>query len=221
MTNPAVKLEDTFIGEENMGVLIHEFQEGATMSHLRCENSLRAWPVERLFVEDGKSLLYHHLQQPQLTKVIDGRKRPYVNIKRKRKDRDSMRQSKKDKLLLMENVALINTKDCCRQKCCQYFDRELAMTIRKKHWVKSFQDRKDEKIQAILNALHLVGGERVLGLEGTTICLEAWRLIHGYGKSQFAEQKKFVMAGVRISSHGPEIKAKDVCQRRCHKHMRQ
>lgn len=85
------------------------------------------------------------------------------------------------------------------------FNREVARHLREKHWAKSYQMRKEDEINAIVNALHDVSGRVIVGMEGTNgrgVCLEAWRVIYGKGRSQFYELKKMVRAGANMCIHG-------------------
>ncbi len=76
------------------------------------------------------------------------------------------------------------------------------MALRQKYFDKSFQMRREYCISAIANSLQLVEGEKIVVVEGKPICLEAWRIIHARGKTQFYDLKRLVMAGIRDSTHG-------------------
>ena len=103
---------------------------------------------------------------------------------------------------IYESVLLISTKTCCGNQCCQHFDRDLALLIRKKYWEKTFEMRKEYEMTAIRNALQLEGAQNIVVVEGTAICLEAWRILHSRGKSQFSELKKMVKGGLTDPAHG-------------------
>ena len=198
--NGSAKLGGVVLGISHVGILFFELLEEASQDHLRFRDSLRAWPIDRLVASDGK-LLSFHMDQDVIMKKAYGGKRRYVKIRRAHKSRPSS-ISTKEKALSKDEIRMISTKDCCGERCCQYFDINLVKMIRERYWAKSYESRKEEQINSIVNTIHLKSGESVVVLEGKTICLEAWRQIHFLGRSRFYETKNAVQVGVRIPNHG-------------------
>jgi len=140
--NSLVKLGDTQFGDTHVGILIVDFIEGATQDHLRHRDCLKAWRIDHLIAADGKLLSYHNDRQSDVGSLSQGSgKRSYVHVTRKRKI-ESSNVTKRDNSLSKEGVLKINTEVYCSERCCQYFDRDLALTIRKKWWEKSFRERR-------------------------------------------------------------------------------
>jgi hypothetical protein len=155
--------------------------------------------MDRLIASDGNLLISHH--KPLGQESINRKTRSYVRKIRKKKI-PSLILSKKEKALCSDEILLVHTKECCSQGCCQHIQREVVRTVRERYWSKSYEDRKQEQINAITNTLHLVDGEKIVVLEGIAVCLEASRLIHNLGRTQFYTTKNAVIKGVKIPTHG-------------------
>lgn len=194
-------LEGIELGNTHLGILFVDLMDGATRSDLKFHQAMKAWEMDRLIADDGKSMAYHRAGQVPSVKDASSRKRSYVSITRATKA-PSASLTKKETCLTLEDVGQIASKDCCSQGCCQHFPRRIALEAREKFWAKSYAMRKEDEIKAIVNALQLTTGEKILVIEGRAVCLEAWRIIHGRGRSQFYELKKAVRHGLRISTHG-------------------
>jgi len=155
----------------------------------------------RLIANDGKSMAHHREGQAPSVRDASSRKRSYLTKTRTLKT-PSASLPKKESCLTLAAVAQIAAYDCCSQGCCQNFPRKRAQEAREKFWAKSFALRKEDEINAIVNALDMTTGEKVVVIEGIAVCLEAWRIIHGRGRSAFYELKKAVRNGARVSTHG-------------------
>lgn len=199
--NPDVVLEGIQLGDKYVGIMITKFTSGATLAHLKYKDCLVAWEILRLIAPDKKTLSYHHDNQKLELKDVATGKRSYVHRMRPRK-KPRLIQSRKEKCLALDDILMISTKNCCRQRCCQHFDRKIAQGVREKYWKKSYKDRKEEAILAIQTCLGTDNREELIGLQGVIVCLEAWRIMHGKGQTQFNQLRKMVRAELEISEHG-------------------
>lgn len=117
--------------------MITEFIDGATLEHLRYRDCIVPWPLERVITLDGKLLAYHYAHQALDGRDAQSKKRSYVCKLRSRKKPQS-NVSRRDTALSPESILSISTKLCCKRKCCQYFDCDLALVVRERYWDKTF-----------------------------------------------------------------------------------
>jgi hypothetical protein len=97
----------------------------------------------------------------------------------------------------------VSSKQCYAEKCCQMFDWEDTVRIRRKFHSKSFAVKRETGF-SVLGQLHDLPGKRkkFITLANCDVCENAWYIIHGLSRLAFFLYKSAVRAGSVSGCHG-------------------
>jgi hypothetical protein len=132
------------------------------------------------------------------------KKNPYrFNVCRKLLRSDDCATTKIHYKTSPEEVRKVSSVRCYTEKCCQTFDWEDTMRIRRKFHSRSFAARR-ETGYSILGQLHDLPGKhkKFITLANRDICENAWYIIHGLFRSAFFLYKSAAKAGSINGCHG-------------------
>ena len=121
------------LGDDNIGIGIEtSFDSEVNMSiNDICSINLISWPIKRVTMMDGKSLLQYeelhkinelqdmHIERAILVEPLS-KKRKYCFTTRKPKI--SKNPSKRSKQVSLASIQMVSCIDCCAKSCCQYAD---------------------------------------------------------------------------------------------------
>jgi hypothetical protein len=136
---------------------------------------------------------------------LDGvKKNPYrFNVRRKLLRSDDCATTKIHQKTSPEEVRKVSSVRCCAEKCCQTFDWEDTVRIRRKFHSGSFAARR-EIGYSVVGQLHDLPGKRkkFITLANRDVCENAWYIIHGLSRSAFFLYKSAAKAGSVSGCHG-------------------
>ena len=201
---PDDHFQETVLGPDNVGVTVLDVFVGgeSIMTHER-------WPIVECSFPNGRSLKetleyfasLPHDEDPLA--YLGGRpKARYRFIVRSAST--ILRESQYAWKTTDEEVRRVSAQRCCDNCCCQIFPSESTLLVRKKFWVKSFEERREYGI-AVGGQLHTVDGNRkqkYITLEGAEVCGTAWYIIHGLLKSTYHNYIDKYKQGVVSTTHG-------------------
>jgi hypothetical protein len=116
---------------------------------------------------------------------------------------DNCTTTKLQRKTSLDEIRKVNSKRCCAEKCCQTFDWEDTVRIRRKFHSGSFAARCETGFY-VLGQLHDLPGKRkkFITLANRDVCENAWYIIHGLSKSAFFLYKSVARAGSISGCHG-------------------
>jgi hypothetical protein len=204
--SPDKPFKDGLLGEGCVGVTVLDIFEGdahGLMTHQR-------WSTLECRFPNGRSLSGTIEYLSMIPDECDpdahlgGRKKaPYRFIHRKPMvERGLSKYALKTTDTAIHAVTLIK---CCELHCCRHFKPEETMALRKKFFLKSFDERREYGISVggQLHSSDLIGGKRkYVTLVGTEVCSVAWYTIHGIPSSTFFSYLSLFKEGVQSSTHG-------------------
>ena len=169
------------------------------------------WPLTHVRLEGGRLLseIILFCSENAVSDVsddgLDGvRKNPYrFNVRRKLLRSDDCATTKIQRKTSVEEVRKVSSQRCCAEKCCQTFDWEDTVRIRRKFHSASYAARR-ETGYSVLGQLHDLPGKRkkFITLANRDVCENAWYIIHGLSRSAFFLYKSAAKAGSVSGSHG-------------------
>ena len=129
-------------------------------------------------------------------------KAPYRFIVRKRStgDKNSLVTRKTRDL----QIRKVSSRDCCLRHCCQFLPQEKTLDIRRRFYLKSFEERREYAISSGGHIHNFDGDEnrKVITLDGMEVCIPAWYIIHGISKSAYHTYALMYKEGVLSGDHG-------------------
>jgi hypothetical protein len=169
------------------------------------------WPLTHVRLEGGRLLLEiisfcsENTLSDGSDDGLDGvKKNPYrFNVRRKLLRSDNCTTTKIQRKTSLEKIRKVNSMRCCVEKCCQTFDWENTVRIRRKFHSGSFS-AKCETGYSVLGQLHDLLGKRkkFITLGNRDVCENAWFIIHGLSRSAFFIYKFAAKAGSVSGCHG-------------------
>jgi hypothetical protein len=136
---------------------------------------------------------------------LDGvKKNPYrFNVCRKLLRSDNCATTKIHQKTSPEEVRKVSSVRCCAEKCCQTFDWEDTVRIRRKFHSRSFAARYKTGY-SVLGQLHDLLGKhkKFITLANHDVCENAWYIIHGLLRSAFFLYKSAAKVGSISRCHG-------------------
>jgi hypothetical protein len=132
------------------------------------------------------------------------KKNPYCfNVRRKLLRSDDYATTKIHHKTSPEEVRKVSSVRCCVEKCCQTFDWEDMVRIRRKFHSWSFAARR-ETVYSVLGQLHDLPGKhkKFITLANRDVCKNAWYIIHGLSRSTFFLYKSAAKARSVSGCHG-------------------
>jgi hypothetical protein len=132
------------------------------------------------------------------------KKNPYCfNVRRKLLRSNDCATTKIYQKTSPEEVRKVSSVRCYAEKCCQTFDWEDTVRIRRKFHSGSFAARRETRY-SVLGQLHDLPGKckKFITLANRDVCENAWYIIHGLSRSAFFLYKSTAKAGSISGSHG-------------------
>ena len=133
-------------------------------------------------LEGARKNPYRHLKRRKLTPPVD------TKLKRKLSDSDVQR---------------VSSLRCCKFRCCQSFNWDDTLALRRKFYGSTFELRR-EIAYAVQGQLHSLPERRkkFLTLSGREVCENAWYSIHGVSRAAYHKYKAAALADRINRMHG-------------------
>jgi hypothetical protein len=188
------------LGDMDVGVMYVSENNDLQMTTMR-------WPLTHVRLEGGRMLseIILFYSENALSDGLDGvKKNPYrFNVRRKLLRSDDCATTKIHQKTSLEEVRKVSSVRCCSEKCCQTFDWEDMVRIRRKFHSGSFAARRETRY-SVLGQLHDLSGKckKFITLANRDVCENAWYIIHGLSRSAFFLHKSAAKAGSVSGCHG-------------------
>jgi hypothetical protein len=197
-------LDDPFdedvVGDTDVSIMYVSENKDLQMTTMR-------WPLMHVRLE-GRCLLseiilfcFENAPSDGSDDGLDGvKKSPYrFNVRRKLMASDDCTTTKLQRKTSPVELRKMSSKQCC----CQTFDWEDTVRIRRKFHSGSFAARR-ETGYFVLGQLHGLPGKRkkFITLANRDVCENAWYIIHGLSRSAFFLYKSATRAGSVSGCHG-------------------
>jgi hypothetical protein len=201
---PDEPFDENVLGDTDVGVMYVSENNDLQMTTMR-------WPLTHVRLEGGRMLseIILFCSENALSDGsddgLDGvKKNPYrFNVRRKLLRSDDCATTKIHQKTSPEEVRKVSSVRCCAEKCCQTFDWEDTVRIRRKFHSGSFAARR-ETGYSVVGQLHDLPGKRkkFITLANRDVCENAWYIIHGLSRSAFFLYKSAAKAGSVSGCHG-------------------
>jgi hypothetical protein len=201
---PDEPFDENVLGNTDVGVMYVSENNNLQMTTMR-------WPLTHVRLEGGRILseIILFCSENALSDGSDDglngvKKNPYrFNVRRKLLRSDDCTTMKIHQKTSPEEVRKVSSVRCCAEKCCQTFDWEETVRIRKKFHSGSFVAR-CETGYSVVGQLHDLPGKRkkFITLANRDVCENAWYIIHGLSRSAFFLYKSAAKAGSISGCHG-------------------
>jgi hypothetical protein len=125
------------------------------------------------------------------------KKNPYhFNVRKNLLRSDDYATTKIHQKTSREEVRKVSSIRCCAEKCCQTFDWEDTVRIRRKFHSRSFAARRETGYSVLEQLYDLLGKrKKFIILANRDVCENAWYSIHGLSRSAFFLYKSTAKAG--------------------------
>ena len=202
---PDDHFQDSMMGADYVGVTVLDVFVGSMASIMSHER----WPILECWFPSGRSLKetldYFASLPPDEDPLayLGGRpKARYRFLVRTRST--ACKESHYARKTTDKEIQKVSAQKCCSSGCCQFFPRQSTLIVRRKFWVKTFEERQEYGI-AVGGQLRRVDGNKkrkYITLEGVEVCGTAWYIIHGLSKSCYHNYIDKYQQGVVSTTHG-------------------
>jgi hypothetical protein len=201
---PDEQFDENVLGNTDVGVMYVSENNDLQMTTMR-------WSLTHVRLEGGR-LLSEIILFCSENALSDGsddgldgvKKNPYrFNVRRKLLRSDDCATTKILQKTSPKEVRKVSSIRCCAEKCCQTFDWEDTVRIRRKFHSGSFAARRKTGY-SVVGQLHDLPGKRkkFITLANRDVCENAWYIIHGLLRSAFFLYKSAAKAGSVSGCHG-------------------
>ena len=197
---PDEPFDEENLGDTDVGVLF--------LSDGDLQMTSFRWPLAQVRLEGGRLLseivtwCFEHGESSGDDSGLEGaRKNPYRHMKRRKLSPPV--ETKLKWKLLDSDVQRVSSLRCCKFRCCQSFNKDDTLALRRKFYGRTFEVRR-EIAYAVQGQLHSLPKRRkkFLTLSGREVCENAWYSIHGVSRAAYHKYKAAALAGRVNGTHG-------------------
>jgi hypothetical protein len=201
---PDEPFDENVLGDTDVGVMYVSENNDLQMTTMR-------WLLTHVRLEGGRMLseiilfCCENALSDGSDDGLDGmKKNPYrFNVRRKLLRSDDCSTTKIHQKTSLEEVRKVSSVRCCAEKCCQTFDWEDTVRIRRKFHSGSFAARRKTGY-SVVGQLHDLSGKckKFITLANRDVRENAWYIIHGLSRSAFFLYKSAAKAGLVSGCYG-------------------
>ena len=167
-----------------------------------------SWPLAQVRLDGGRLLseivtwCSEHGESLGDDSGLEGaRKNPYCHMKRQKLSPPV--ETKLKRKLSDSDVQRVSSLRCCKFRCCQSFNWDDTLALRRKFYGSTFEVRREiaYAVQGQLHSLH-EQRKKFLTLSGCEVCENAWYSIHGISRAAYHKYKAAALAGRINGMHG-------------------
>ena len=143
---------------------------------------------------------WNRLQEARANMPSSKSTRPYMSAIRNPPREGPLKYKE---LLSEESIILVSSRVCCLKNCVQPFPREKIKSFREQMYNQStFKFRAHMKTE-VHRAVHRdARGQRMVTVEGMSVCMRAWMHISGVPQATFYRYQGYARANREASEHG-------------------